>query len=62
MFSRNIFTTLCLKSETSTQTQFVITLLYILSANILRWYQFETYIGNTPRKMGSQDDIMNLFT
>ena len=35
MYSRNIFTPLGLKSETSTNVQLVITLLYILLRNIL---------------------------
>ena len=47
MFSRNTFTTLCLKSKTSAHAHFAITLLYMLFANILTWYQLETYIkGN----------------
>ena len=44
MFSRNIFSPLCSKSETSMYAQFAITLLYILFPNILTSYQLETYI------------------
>ena len=49
-----------IKSETSEHAQLTITVLYILLANILTWYQLETYIEDTPRKMGSQVNVMNM--
>ena len=48
MFSRNIFTSLCLNSETSAHAQLTITLLYIIFANILTKHQLKTYIEDTP--------------
>ena len=44
MLSGNTSTLLCLKSETSAQTQLAITRLNILFANFLKWYQLQTYI------------------
>ena len=44
VFSRNIFTIPCLKSDTSEYAELAITLLYILLVNILTWYQLEIYI------------------
>ena len=46
MYSKNIFTPLHLKSETSAHAQFVINLLYMLLAltNILACYHWTTYI------------------
>ena len=41
---RNIFSPLCLKSETSEHVQLAIALLYILLANIWTWYLMETSI------------------
>ena len=48
MYIRNIFTVLCLKSETTVHGKLVITLLYILLRNILAWYQMETYNEDIP--------------
>ena len=48
MFRRNVFTLLCFKSQTSAHAQLAITLLYILLANILIWYQLEIYMKDTP--------------
>ena len=48
MFSRNIFTPIYLKAETSAHAQLAITLLYILFANYLDMYHFETYIEDNP--------------
>ena len=39
IINRNIYTPLCLKSETSELAQLAITLLHTLLANILTWYQ-----------------------
>ena len=47
MFSRNISTSPCLKSEASGHAQLAITLLYILFANIPTWHQLEAYIEDT---------------
>ena len=58
--SRNSFT--CLKSQTSAHVQLMISLLYMLLANTLTWYQLETYMKDTPWWMGSQDDVFNLVT
>ena len=41
MFSRNIFTYLCLKSETSGHAQLMSILLYMLLANILHGYSWK---------------------
>ena len=54
MFSTNIFTPQCLKSETSELGHLAITLLYILIANILIWYQLKTYIEDDFGKWGQQ--------
>ena len=48
IFSRNIFTPLCSKSETSAHTRLTITRLYILLANVLTWCQLETFFKDTP--------------
>ena len=48
IFSRNIFTPLCSKSETSAHTRLTITRLYILLANVLTWCQLETSFKDTP--------------
>ena len=47
MFSRDIFTLLCLKSGKTAHAQLAITLLYILFANFMIWYQLESYIKDT---------------
>ena len=62
MLNRNIFQPLSLKAETSEHAQFTIPLLYIVFANILTWYHVKTYTEDTPRKMRSQDDVMNVVT
>ena len=46
MFSRNIFTTLCLKSERSAHAQLANTLLYILFKNILTWCHWGYLLKN----------------
>ena len=50
MFSSDIFTLLCLKSEKSAHAQLAITRLYILFANFMTWYQLESYIKDTHRE------------
>ena len=47
MFSRDIFTHLCLKSEKIVHAQLVIIRLYVLFANFMTWYQLESYIKDT---------------
>ena len=44
MFSRDIFTLPCLKSERSAHAQLAVTRLYILFANFMTWYQLVSYI------------------
>ena len=44
IFSRSIITPLCSKSETFAHVELAITFLYMLLANVLIWYQLETYI------------------
>ena len=50
MFRKNIFTALFLKSETSAPAPVTITPLCILFADILTWYQLETYIEDPLEK------------
>ena len=47
MFSKDIFTLLCLKSEKSAHAEPAITRLYILFANFMTWYNLESYIKGT---------------
>ena len=47
MFSRDIFTLPCLKSERSAHAQLAITRLCILFTNFMTWYQLESYIKDT---------------
>ena len=53
MFSRDVFTLLCLKSEKAAHAQFAITRLYTLFANFMAWYQLKSYIKDTF-------DVMNV--
>ena len=52
-----LITLIYLKAETSAHVQIAITRLYILFANILTWHNLETYTGDTPSKIWSQDVI-----
>ena len=50
MFSRDIHTHLCLKSEKPAHAQLAVSCLYKLFANFMTWYQLESYIKNTLRE------------
>ena len=52
MFSRNIFTPLYLKPETSAHAQLAITLLYILFANILHGVTWKLTLRISLEKWG----------
>ena len=49
-FIKNIFTPLCLKSETSVDAQLKITCLHILFTSFMTWYLFESSIEDSLDK------------
>ena len=52
IFSKDIFTFLSLKSETSAHVQLAVISLNILFTNSITWYKLETYIDITLDKWG----------
>ena len=61
-FIKNIFTPLCLKSETTAHVQLTISCYYILFTNFLIWYLLENHIEDNPWLMGSTDEVINIIT
>lgn len=61
-FSRNIWTPLHSKFETFTHALIVIASYHVLIKNFLKWYEAETYIGDTLWWLNLVYDFINLAT